>query len=94
MDIISIFQKLKQSTDKSQKDIEVHKEQLSKGIHIENYINTLSYELGLVLDQVQLFKNIFESYQLYHHKRYDHFIQKIELINSQIEGKQFPKCVS
>jgi len=92
-EIGKIFEKLKQSTDKSQKDIDVHKEQLHKGIHIENYINTLSYQLGLVLDQVQLFKNMFDSYQRYHHQRYDHFIQKIELLNSQIEGKLFPKCI-
>ena len=86
-EIISIFQKLKQSTDKSQKDIDVHKEQLHKGIHIENYINILSYQLGLVLDQVNLFNNMFTSYQTYHHQRYDHFIQKIELLNSQLDEK-------
>jgi hypothetical protein len=76
-EIMALFVRLKQVTDKSQKDIDVHKEQLHKGIHIENYINTLSYQLGLMNDQVKLFQNMFESYQTYHHKRYDHFIQKI-----------------
>ena len=91
-EITSIFQRLKQVTDKSQRDIDVHREQLNKGIHIENYINTLSYQLGLMVDQVNLFQNMFDSYQTYHHQRYDHFIKKIELLNSQIEGRVFPKC--
>jgi len=91
-EISSIFQRLKEVTDKSQKDIDVHREQLNKGIHIENYINTLSYQLGLMVDQVDLFQNMFDSYQTYHHQRYDHFIKKIELLNAQIEGKVFPKC--
>ena len=58
-EIASLFQRLKQVTDKSQKDIDVHREQLHKGIHIENYINTLSYQLGLMVDQVSLFQNMF-----------------------------------
>ena len=91
-EIGNLFKRLKQVTDKNQKDIEVHREQLHKGIHIENYINTLSYQLGLMEDQVSLFQNMFESYQRYHHQRYDHFIQKIELLNKQIEGKLFPTC--
>lgn len=91
-EIVSLFTLIRDVMDKSKKDIDVHKDQLHKGIHIENYINTLSYQLGLMNDQVKLFQDMFDSYQRYHHERYDHFIKKIELLNSQIEGTVFPIC--
>jgi len=91
-EIVSLFTLIREVMDKSQKDIDLHKEELNKGIHIENYINTLSYQLGLMNDQVKLFQDMFDSYQRYHHERYDHFIKKIELLNSQMEGTIFPMC--
>lgn len=91
-EIVSLFTRIKQVRDKLQKDIDVHKDQLNKGIHIENYINTLSYQFGVMNDQLHLFQNMFDSYQMYHHQRYDNFMQKIVLLNSQIEGKLFSTC--
>lgn len=91
-EIVSLFTLIREVMDKLQKDIDLHKEELHKGIHIENYINTLSYQLGLMNDQVKLFQDMFDSYQRYHHQRYDHFINKIELLNSQMEGTVFPMC--
>ncbi len=91
-EILTLFQKFQRYIEKKQKEIDVHKQQLDKGIHIENYINVLTYQIGLIQDQVQLFNNSFQSFNSYHKNRYVNLIQKIELFNAQLELVPYPAC--
>jgi hypothetical protein len=91
-EIETLFQKFEAVIEKKQKEINAHKQQLDKGIHIENYINVLTYQVGLIQDQIQLFKTVFQSYNSYHKNRYANLIQKIELFNAQLELVPYPSC--